>query len=36
MVEDGEVHFEWEAQNGDLYEKVLYVIKEHLKEKNND
>lgn len=37
MVEDtNEVYFDWDYKDGDLYEKVLYLIKEHLKEKNND
>ena len=36
MVEDDEVCFEWDNKNGDLYEKVLYLINEHIREKNND
>ena len=36
MVQDNEVYFEWDAKDGDLYEKVLYLINEHIREKNND
>lgn len=37
MVQDShEAYFEWDAENGDLYEKVLYLIKEYIKEKSND
>ena len=32
MVEDNEVYFEWDNKDGDLYEKVLDLIKEYLKE----
>lgn len=35
MVEDNEVYFEWDNKDGDLYEKVLDLIKEYLKEENN-
>ena len=28
--------FDWDYEDGDLYEKILYLIKEHLKEKNDD
>ena len=31
-----EVIFDWDYEDGDLYEKILYLIKEHLKEKNDD
>ena len=37
LVKDtNEVIFEWDYKDGDLYEKVLYLIKGYLKEKNND
>ena len=36
MVEDNEVCFEWDCKDGDLYEKTLYLIREHLRENNND
>lgn len=36
MVEDNEVCFEWDTKNGDLYERVLYLIREHLRENSND
>ena len=32
MVEDNEIYFEWDDKDGDLYEKVLDLIKEYLKE----
>lgn len=32
VVEDNEVCFEWDCKDGDLYERVLYVIREHLRE----
>ena len=32
MVEDNEVYFEWDNKDGDLYKKVLDLIKEYLKE----
>lgn len=36
MVEDDEVYFEWDSESGDLYEKVLYLIKEHIREESNE
>ena len=33
LVKDtNEVIFDWDYKDGDLYDKVLYLIKEHLKE----
>lgn len=34
MVEDNEIYFEWDDMDGDLYEKVLDLIKEYIKERN--
>lgn len=34
MVEDNEIYFEWDDKDGDLYEKVLDLIKEYIKERN--
>lgn len=34
IVEDNEECFEWDDMDGDLYEKVLDLIKEYIKERN--
>ena len=34
MVEDNEIYFEWDDKDGDQYEKVLDLIKEYIKERN--
>lgn len=34
MVEDDEKYFDWESEDGDLYERVLCLIKKYLKENN--
>lgn len=36
MVEDDEKYFDWESEDGDLYEGVLCLIKKYLKEKDNE
>ena len=37
LVKDNrEVIFDWDYKDGDLYEQVLYLIKEYLNEENND
>ena len=35
MVADDEIYFDWDAEDGDLYEKALYLIKKYVKEKDN-
>lgn len=32
MVEEDELYFDWAVKDGDLYERVLYFLKEYLKE----